>query len=71
MVGHLSVQSLCLPVCHCPRAPQVITVGSGAHVQPVKQLDEHQPVFRALDVRASKCRTNESTNHSQDHGFVS
>ena len=36
MVAHLSVQSLCIPVCHRARVPLVITVASGAHFH--KQL---------------------------------
>ena len=43
-------------VCHCACVAQIITVGSGAHVQAVGRLSEHHPVFRALDVLASKCR---------------
>ena len=58
-------------VCHCARVAQVITVHSGAHVQAVEQLNGTQPVFRALDVLAPKCRIHEFTNHSQDQGFVS
>ena len=50
---------------HCACLAQVTTVGSGAHVPAVKQLNENdlinagrningsQPVFRALDARAS------------------
>ena len=61
----------------------MITVDSDAHVQAVTLLNEQrmihagknnkgtQPVFRALDVLASKCGIHESTNHSQDHVFVS
>ena len=75
-----SVQST---VCHCVRVALVIAVGAGAHVQAVKQLNEHhvvhariynnkiQPVIRALDVLASKSRHACTSNHSQDHGFVS
>ena len=83
MVGHLCVQSPCIPQCHCASVAQVITVVSSAHVQAFGRLNEHhvmqarknnngtQPVFRALDVLASKCRIHESTNHSQENGFVS
>ena len=57
-----SVQSLCSST---GRLAQVITVGSSAYVQAVKQLNGHdviharkdnkgrQPGFRALDARAS------------------
>ena len=75
-----SVQST---VCRCVRVARVITVGAGAHVQAVNQLNEHhviharnynnktQPVSRALDVIASKCRHACTSNHSQNDGFVS
>ena len=67
---------------HSGRLPKVITVRSGAHVQAVKQLNEHhlihagrnnngsQPVFRAVDARASGA-TSHVSNQSEDHGFVS
>ena len=62
---------------HCVCLAQVITVGSGAHVQAVKQLNGHdvnkerQPVFRALDARASSADSHVlQTIHSLDHGFV-
>ena len=67
---------------HCARVALVITLGSGAHVERVEQLNEHhliharrnnnrtQHVFRALDVLASKCRHACTSNHAGDHGFV-
>ena len=57
-------------VCHCACVAQIITVGSSAHVQAIELLNEHHPVFRALDVLASKCLVDESTSHSQDHPFL-
>ena len=57
-------------MCRCACVAQIITVGSSAHVQAVELLNEHHPVFRALDVLASKCLVDESTNHSQDHPFL-
>ena len=60
MVGHLSVQTLCIPLCHCARVALVITF---FQVHPYKQTVEQdrnyttiQPVFHALDVLASRCR---------------
>ena len=82
-LSSVCTESVHSKVCHCPSVAQVITVVSGADVQAFGRLNEHhliqarknnngtQPVFRALDVLASQCRIHESTNHSQDHGFVS
>ena len=66
MVGHLSVQSLCIPVRHCARAAQVITVvGSGAPVQAVKKLNGTPPVFRALDIQVSDSRVHQPLSRSR------
>ena len=68
---------------HCARVAMEITVGASAHVQAAKQLSVHhvihsrrnnhktRPVFRALDVLASKCRHACTSNHPEDHGIVS
>ena len=61
----------------------MIAVGSDSRAQAVKELNERhviqagknrngtQFVFRALDARASSAVLACTSNHSQDHGFVS
>ena len=56
--------------------PQRSRSVTGAHVQASKQFNaqddwQHETSVRSLDVLASMCRVHETTNHSQDHDFVS